>query len=192
MAALKKRLKGKKGIPEGLRGAYAKFVGGKPDKEGVTYIPQEVADIVAGEQIHPSGYLGTAFALDPMEQYHGGFAPNQQVFMNQERLQDWMKEGRMNPRDIDELLRGHELGHADSLVGGSPVGNRGYVEAKRIRPGEETTRAGVEQFVAQYPNKDFREDARGVERAAQIAGIKRMMQQRDLRRIMGGSRASKI
>lgn len=168
----------KRGIPDALRGAYANLIAGKPDEEGVSYIPnQEAANIISGEQLHPSGYQGTAFAIDPLEARYSGFDPEQLAFINELRTRRWAEDTGLPEGIIDENLRGHELYHANSLMGGKPVYNSGQQASTNVRTPIENSPASIETWLANYAPEQ-----RPQERGAALAGDKRVREMLALRR----------
>ena len=69
-------------MPPSMVGKYIQSMGYKPDKEGLTLIPQEIADLIT--QVR--GYTGIGFSLDPWAYRLLGLPSNYNIFIENPRL----------------------------------------------------------------------------------------------------------
>lgn len=162
----------KSNIPTSLTGEYLKWLGYKPNKSGVTVIPQEISDLITEENLNK--FEGTAFSPSPLFSRDRNLPSEYRAFIIDEQVKEMTKELNemgfsFTEKDVYNYLKGHELYHSKFLTSqGGQVGNKGFMPAK---VSEFLSPSGTENWLSQsnYPQK-----TRGQERAAHIAGLKRI------------------
>ena len=165
--ALKKE---KSKIPSSLSGIYLDWLGYKPDKEGVTVIPQEISDLITEENLQSFG--GTAFSPSPLMSKDKGLSSEYKAFIIDEQIKQMTKELNemgfpFTEKDVYNYLEGHELYHSKFLTSsGGQAGNKGYMPTNIS---EFASPSGMEGWLSLYPQEE-----RGQERGAHLAGMKSM------------------
>jgi hypothetical protein len=159
------------GIPDILTGAYMNFGGARPQKQNLTPISQEEADMITknaggfAARFKPTSGEASAFNVGDIGRYYTGIDPNQSEFL-------------INQNGIPlSYLSGHEGVHAYHLTPNEGIGNQGYMPTGNPNFQDERTPGGRENWLA----NNYPEWVRNQEREASIAGIRKMLQERAMK-----------